>query len=1163
MNTLKKLSIYHYVSYIGLAVLLVCGLTYLLSSCSEEFGNRWERVYGKKAVAVYLSVGNAGYGANSEVTRSSTAAPNLQSAAVALGDSLFLQATLEPDPTPPATRAGTVPFEAGTRIRIVAYPLGSTIPADSAFISADGTATTRGRLNLPPDDYRFVAYAYNHPAYRSVSDTIEPLIRNQTPDIVIGNFPPDLDLLCGSKMETIGTDSIYMEIDMKHLYSRITKVEANTAQIGNLPFQTLSNVKIVSYKGDYHLALDSVSRADSVSHSIPNTWAVGVATSGVADTCLVFPGSGTVVSIGTVQVDNRIFHDVSTTFNTELQRGTSYTLHLNFRADAMPTVETPIHANTYVGAFWKSTEKGERVIRIPISSPADSAWTATVWLDPRWVSGSDGVLLAMGDSPDPTIRTGSATNNAESFPVTLGSTTINGVATGGYINFRIGLQNTYEAASNGNYDNMHPVRYAMVLIYYGPGKQKVQKIFLRQGEMADIISGAHDYVRWSPYNVGNYHNPAQYNNGAFVDFPTKAGYFYQWGYTTATDTVRPYPPQGSFSSPTWLNDNVNALYTLTPVCPTGYIVPAATGTPNHMASLFPAPQSDTKFVSGYYADGFFDRRPITNNAVSNTSNDIAHRGVVYYNPNTNASVFFPNAGFRDRTAGALAGIGGLYGYYWSSSPYTTNYQAYYLQDDGRFFAYRTDGQSVRCVTSTLFTAGRSVWLSPSATNTAKTIQVVSEAGGWALNGSQPTNATSSPTTGAVGTTNVTITRSNTVYGLSTFNLQNSATGEILTVSVDNYRIIEDDLLLPNDQLTGNTGTYYIDVWGGSENYSIVSYPSWLTSANVLPTGELELVAPQSPGQQERIDTIYLAHADDPTYIVPFPIIQDMYSNIPPFKYFVLRYTWNTSSGSDVDIVFDFRNLEDSINNVSPNIPFANDPYTPGSGSHKAVGWNNSARVALSGALSTIVVGTTLTGDPSAVANQQALETNLLFWGGDAQTAEGETVFFNAPQITPVSPRLDASGLPRYISMDAYAAWYSGTLGNPVRLTISTYEEGVMAKTGNVSSPNNNPTHPIMPVYWTNFYNVTDYTVNLLSPTNGPMNTPSFTDNRVLEVSQRGSTTAARQYRDPTSGYTHLARITYDRYTRGANIMWIAPVYSGGGIIVPLSGGIYVDGGPKP
>lgn len=73
----------------------------------------------------------------------------------------------------------------------------------------------------------------------------------------------------------------------------------------------------------------------------------------------------------------------------------------------------------------------------------------------------------------------------------------------------------------------------------------------------------------------------------------------------------------------------------------------------------------------FYSDGYFDRRPVKeatngNYGVSTGNSKVAYQGVLYFNPDTHASVFFPSAGRLNNTSGALESIGST-GYYWSAS----------------------------------------------------------------------------------------------------------------------------------------------------------------------------------------------------------------------------------------------------------------------------------------------------------------------------------------------------------------------------------------------------------------------------------------------------------------------------------------------------------------
>ena len=879
MNPLRKLSIYRYIIYFSLAVLFLCGLTHILSSCSDDFVSRWNHLYGKE-VTVKVSVGIIGFGESIDVTRSA-GVPTPLTAAAPLGDGLMLQAILEPDTAQSRTRAGLlIPFPEDTHIRVVAYPLGSTTPAGHAFVDADGIElAANDTVRLATGDYRFVAYAYYHPDYRDVPDGYETPIENKVPDIVVA-FPPEKDLLYGSTIKYVGPDSL-AEIDVVHLYSRITRVEANTLQMGSgYPVQTISNVEINNYNGNLHLAKDSLSRGAAAPHSISNSlWSsVPAVTCSAIDTFLVYPAGGTVVRVGTIQVDGRTFHNVSTTFNTELERGVSYTLKLNVKSDTLPEVDVPIGDFPYVGAFWRAQEKGERVIRIPAAglSPQDTAWTATVWHDlSRWTPGSDGVVLAMGDSPDPNIRQSGFNPNAEDYPVSPGSTTINGVISGGYITFRIGLQQYLPSVTS-------PPRYAVVLIYFGPNKSNVQRIFLRQGEEPDYLmrpgdtdgSGAavadgRSYAqKFSPYNLrdpgnntaGSYSSVPDlgYRGGTPVGFPSQAGYFFHWNVNTKA--FHPTDPLTFSWNSSISGTGPGALYwdhNVHEVCPPNYRRPQdgiSQNTTGPVAgseirqSLWLNPVAGGSWSSGrvgntdntifgYYADGFFDRReienpagvsgpgstPRPNSAVSAATNQAAYNGRLFFNPYNNASLFFPVSGYREANQGALWNTG-TSAYYWTTSSEDAAYAWTFSVGSGSGYTGaslgsidRAAGFSVRCIaepTPWLNVSTNSILFAQCASGSgdAQSVTVSSNIPGFSFTHLNPTYFT--------------VSRSNNTLTVTPLNPGSccAPSSDIITVTAGGLTetiTVKQDPRQWRYDFTGVTeeftpicgGTYQIELWG--------------------------------------------------------------------------------------------------------------------------------------------------------------------------------------------------------------------------------------------------------------------------------------------------------------------------------------------------------------
>ena len=453
--------------------------------------------------------------------------------------------------------------------------------------------------------------------------------------------------------------------------------------------------------------------------------------------------------------------------------------------------------------------------------------------------------------------------------------------------------------------------------------------------------------------------------------------------------------------------------------------------------------------------------------------------------------------------------------------------------------------------TTLAVSPSSVWLSGSVGNTTRTIQFYSS-GPWTA--TSPANASLSANSGGAGINTITLTR-NTTYGPSSFTITNTLFGGTANVSVDSYYIATEELPIGNQLLTGNTGTYTINVQGGSETFTIVSHSPWITSATILPTGELQLVANQSPDQEPRYGTIVLAHANDPTYTVSF-VVHQMWDIIPPFVYLVIKFSWHGSApdgSGDIDTATEFTNSDIPY---SPH--FANFPYTAGSGSHKAVGWSLRDGVSLTGA------------SASNTQTQVTDNSTLLIWGGDATGGQGETAFLKAPLITPADPSNDTQNLPRYIYLDFYATWYGGSTttapaaaaqGRPVRVTIFTYEGGEMVKPSaqNPASSGVNPPAGHQRLYTQNFYNAVPGTTSAYLGTNAnawsALNPPASTITKSLSCTKVISSSNTNFH----ANCVRLGTITYDRYRRSATVTWHATEYEygvTGPVVTPIPVPLY-------
>lgn len=203
------------------------------------------------------------------------------------------------------------------------------------------------------------------------------------------------------------------------------------------------------------------------------------------------------------------------------------------------------------------------------------------------------------------------------------------------------------------------------------------------------------------------------STAAEVDFPTKAGAHFQWarlgsyGATQGTPPLaaydsygyRAFNPRFDMNGPVSIEQWGSVVYSneylkwgnfsaAHEICPTGYHRPndgnvgapqrnntAALALQSEMrASLFQSPMTGdgnyehlgqgnyykpgiiaNGLTFGFYADGYFDRRPIQRDiplgtyGVALTSADVAYWGCVFFNPATQKSIFFPSAGRRSDT----------------------------------------------------------------------------------------------------------------------------------------------------------------------------------------------------------------------------------------------------------------------------------------------------------------------------------------------------------------------------------------------------------------------------------------------------------------------------------------------------------------------------------
>lgn len=427
---------------------------------------------------------------------------------------------------------------------------------------------------------------------------------------------------------------------------------------------------------------------------------------------------------------------------------------------AMATVRDDYMSGEYVGAFWKASQRGERIIRIPVTNAMRAGeWDASVyWLGAGWNTGD--IVFSTDDSADSGITFNATDENPAdmnssdaAYRLTGWFSSASGNAVSGagnYIQFRIGLSSLYAATTD------RPARYALVVLRYGTPR-RYHTIFVRQGDESDYVMYPGDNSllrtaakRFSPYNVtasnmGN--NDEVVDVGpdhpvsVFTDYPSQAGAFFQWANEPNPLAYNPiYPVKPAYWAVALNGEYWSRLSSTQESCPPGYRRPSD-GITNYVAtngsiigiesseirqSLYVIPTlgdatSRDNFRWGFYADGFFDRRDHNNPFVSSThgeftsamkantavfwkSKDVAYIGTLIFNPDAgslreNASLFIPAAGTRHSDEGLLIEGGEASVFLSSSAPNLTQMWYFVGTEVGSYqlSSTRRHGLSLRCV----------------------------------------------------------------------------------------------------------------------------------------------------------------------------------------------------------------------------------------------------------------------------------------------------------------------------------------------------------------------------------------------------------------------------------------------------------------------------------
>jgi len=419
------------------------------------------------------------------------------------------------------------------------------------------------------------------------------------------------------------------------------------------------------------------------------------------------------------------------------------------------------YSYNYVGAFFRNNETGERVIS-GVQHSYYFEWTATTT--------DDFIVLSSSPSLDPKIGT-EQPGLPEDYPVIPNSQKNEDgkrVTGAGCVYFRIGLNSVNPDPTKPRYGTVKlSVHNKSVTIYVRQGESP--DYLMRTKEEGGAAFSPYNLIVKSMKDRPNQYiesvivgQPAS-QDVVFVEYPTQGGSHFQWathvidqvpiriGYHPMAPTVYTWYTTPINEYPFWNPTTGTKYKDQFEYCPTGYHRPSD-GPVDQIAvnsfakedqvkqsewrmSLFKSPMAgdgteetrkdggtaldgnDTEFyepkvlgelLTGFYADGFFDRRPIQQRRVSPYNSNVAYFGSLFFNSETNASLFLPSAGRRANLNGNMQ-YAAETGYYWSSSTapgYASGSSSIVNQVRGFEFGYSTTkpmgiqhtfGNSMRCV----------------------------------------------------------------------------------------------------------------------------------------------------------------------------------------------------------------------------------------------------------------------------------------------------------------------------------------------------------------------------------------------------------------------------------------------------------------------------------
>jgi hypothetical protein len=339
----KKARVRRYERSMLAAVLLLCGLMFLIFSCEREDipdSNREKPELPEgEPVQVNFMVNEMGFGENEVAVRNASPTPpqkgnfssfpstgeELETVVVPITDNIYMYATLVENETPVSLRA--IKLNTDAKVRVVAYTCTPSDTVNSGY--ADYEVLSDGNLNptshplfVKPGSYKFVAYSFHN---TNPLDTFADTTAQISP----------VDVLWGDTTEVVNPGSTYVKINMKHMYSEVKMQASLDSVVVGIILDNITNARVSSFDQARLIVLSGRMLTGAASMGlVPFTWQFlgsGHALAESYPTYIFTNGASPKIEIGSVTIDGAPYSGPYTVaYSTALQAGKSYTLSVNF-----------------------------------------------------------------------------------------------------------------------------------------------------------------------------------------------------------------------------------------------------------------------------------------------------------------------------------------------------------------------------------------------------------------------------------------------------------------------------------------------------------------------------------------------------------------------------------------------------------------------------------------------------------------------------------------------------------------------------------------------------------------------------------------------------------------------------------------------------------------